>query len=284
MEFQIKNHRIEGIPFQAARWTGGTITPIIIVCHDTASRLDPLSAARYLQDNTSKVSVQFVVERDGHVTQLVACNKRANHAGKSTYHGRQYCNGFSIGIEIVNPGIMQDAGGGKARAWYGKTFDIEEYGIREVSTREHGSGFWMPYPEAQIEAVEAILVACVNKYSTIKDVTTHWYVSPGRKVDTNPLFPLGHLKSRAFGREDPAEDEADAAAAPVEDGDATVSINVPGDTLNMRRWPSFNPNVLAAIPHGTRVPLIKTGTFNRRTWHKVVYGGQEGWVVASYTE
>ncbi|ALF02121.1 N-acetylmuramoyl-L-alanine amidase [Salipiger abyssi] len=278
---RIINHRLKGVDFWPAHFTGGEIVPEIVVLHDTAGRLENGNSARYLaSENTGKASVHFVVERDATVRQLVPTNCRANHAGRSNYHGREWCNGFSIGIEIVNPGRMTgDAS--EARAWWGETFSMrDEYDLAKVATPEHGDGVWMAYTEAQITAVISLLECLFRDVPTLTDITTHWYVSPGRKVDTNPLFPLEHIRARVLGRNDPADLEAEKGSDPS--GDETVEIETHGDTLNMRRWPSFNPNVIAAIPDGTVVPVIRKGTFAGRKWLRVLYGGQEGWIVARY--
>ena len=281
MQQSIKNHRLADVDFMKARWQGGVITPTAVVLHDTASRLTRLSAARYLADNSAKVSVHTTIERDGLITQHVPFNRRANHAGRSVLNGRYGCNNFTIGIEIVNPGIMRSAGDGKALAWWGSVFDVEDYGIRSITTKEHGTGLWMPYTEAQIDSIEAVLSALLGKYATIRDIVSHWYISLGRKVDTNPLFPLEQLRSRVMGREDFAE--ADAIDASIE-AHKMVRINVPGDHLNMRRWPSFNPNIIHQIPHDTVVPVVRSGTFAERDWSLVLYGGREGWVLDSYLQ
>jgi N-acetylmuramoyl-L-alanine amidase len=68
-----------------------------------------------------------------------------------------------------------------------------------MATREHGAGAWTGYPEAQIVAVEALLHALFAGVKSLRDIRTHWYVSPGRKVDTNPLFPLEALRARVLG-------------------------------------------------------------------------------------
>ncbi|MCK5831964.1 MAG: 1,6-anhydro-N-acetylmuramyl-L-alanine amidase AmpD [Methylococcales bacterium] len=47
-----------------------------------------------------KVSSHLLIKRCGEVTQYVAFNQRAWHAGESGYQGRQQCNDFSIGIEL----------------------------------------------------------------------------------------------------------------------------------------------------------------------------------------
>ena len=278
---KLKSHRIEGIPYLAARQIGGTIIPDIVVLHDTAGSLNPGNSRDYLATSAA-VSVHFVIERDGAVTQLVPTNRRAAHAGQSSFHGRADCNGFSIGIEIVNPGRLTRVAGGGAVSWFGQDYGYGEFKLADMETPQHGKGTWMAYTPEQIEAVIALLEALFAGIKTLKDITTHWYISPGRKVDTNPLFPLDSVRARILGRDDPALDAADAASTPASNG-LRVWIDTPAATLNLRRWPSFNPNVLAAIPDGAIVPVNREGLFGGRRWLNVTYGGLTGWVVASYT-
>lgn len=47
-----------------------------------------------------QVSAHLLIKRDGTVVQFVPFNKRAWHAGKSNFNGRENCNDFSIGIEL----------------------------------------------------------------------------------------------------------------------------------------------------------------------------------------
>ena len=280
--YKVANHKMTGMHYRPAHNIGPVIKPTIIVLHDTASRLTPKNAANYLaSNNPGKVSVHFVVERDGDAEQQVPMNRKANHAGASHYNGRKFCNGFSIGIEIVNPGRM--AAGptpGTAVAWYDQVFSMEAHGIREVRTDEHGSGFWMPYTEEQLKTVDQIVASIIQsgKYP-IEDIVPHWYISPGRKVDTNPLFPLSSLKSRMLGR-DVIEPVSGMPPASVPHIMAKIVV---ATGLNMRRWPSFNPNVIQAIPFGSVVPILDKGTFDHEgvpfDWLKVNYGSQDGWIV-----
>ena len=279
---QFKNHIAQNLSYSRAKNIGDKIVPTIVVLHDTAGRLDKFNSANYLLTAPRGVSVHFVVERDGTITQQVPTNRRAGHAGTSEYHGQKGCNNFSIGIEIVNPGRMTEAGGGRARTWFKKTYDVAEEGIHFIQTKEHGAGWWMDYEPEQIAALEDLLHALFDYVPTLTDIVTHWYISPGRKVDTNPLFPLESLKARVLGRDDLQDEAADDASDLIEDKAEMVTIEVPNDTLNMRRWPSFNPNVLATIPDGVVVPVIRAGTFGDRPWLKVRYSGQEGWIVASH--
>lgn len=279
---RVVRHKVEGVPYREAKSIGGTIVPEIVVLHDTAGRLEKGNSARYLRDNPAGVSVHFVVERDGSIEQQVPTNRRAGHAGKSSYHGRKDCNAFSIGIEIVNPGRMTPGPDGRAHAWWGEAFGVEDLDWRVVKTPEHGHGAWASYTPEQIEALRALLTALFAGVPTLRDITTHWYISPGRKVDVNPLFPLDELRHAVFGAFDPADREADAASQELPTA-TMLRIRAPGDSLNMRRWPSFNPNVIGAIPDGTLVPALRRGVFDGRAWSLVQYAGREGWIVDAYT-
>lgn len=285
---KVSRHKVQDVDFQPARWKGGVIVPEIVILHDTAGSLAKGSSAAYLADNTAKVSVHFVVERDGTIIQQVETNRRASHAGKSSFNGRPDCNGFSLGIEIVNPGRMRRVSGTgaalAARSWWGEAFADDEDAIDlvEMQTPEHGAGVWMSYPEPQLAAVRALLECLFRDIPTLKDITTHWYVSPGRKVDTNPLFPLDAIRARVLGRDDPADVAADEGAYDV-NPDSFVQVHSPASPLNLRRWPSFNPNVIATIPHGAAVPVLAQGDFAGTRWLKVLFDGREGWVVARYT-
>lgn len=281
----IKNHKLVGVETVKARDVGCAIEPKLVVLHDTAGRLEARNSVRWLSGNPGKSSVHFVVERDGEIVQMVPTNRRANHAGKSNYHGRAGVNGFSIGIEIVNPGRMRalDENGKRVETWYGEAFDAEQYRVSYCDTEAHGAGWWMGYPEAQVLAVQNLLAALFEGVPGLSDIRTHWYVSPGRKVDTNPLFPLDQIRARILGRDDPIASEADDSASKAEPG-KMVLVNSPGDSLNMRAWPSFNPNVIAAIPDGVRLPVLRAGIFDGRQWLKVAYAGLEGWIVKNYTK
>lgn len=278
----IKNGILNDVTFREARHIGERIVPDLVVVHDTASRIEKGKAADYLRDNAAKVSVHFVIEMDGTIEQQVPVDRRANHAGKSHYHGRSGCNYFSIGIELVNPGKLQAYGNSdQGVAWWGERFPAAS-GLIDAETQEHGAGRWMQYPSAQIAALIELLQILFAQVPFLKDIRTHWYISPGRKIDTNPLFPLSHIRSLILGRDDP-DDMADALSDKVSPGE-TVVINTHGDTLNMRRWPSFNPNVVGKIPDETILPVLRRGRFEHRDWLLVVYGGQEGWIVAAYAD
>jgi AmpD protein len=64
------------------------------------NKLDP-SVHPYFEDIADqKVSSHFLISRRGEVLQFVSTQKKAWHAGLSSFLGREKCNDFSIGIEL----------------------------------------------------------------------------------------------------------------------------------------------------------------------------------------
>jgi N-acetyl-anhydromuramoyl-L-alanine amidase len=51
-----------------------------------------------------RVSAHFFIRRGGQVLQFVPTDRRAWHAGASSFLGRDVCNDFSIGIELEGSG------------------------------------------------------------------------------------------------------------------------------------------------------------------------------------
>ncbi|ATX81587.1 N-acetylmuramoyl-L-alanine amidase [Mariprofundus ferrinatatus] len=195
------------------------IKPEGIILHDTAGRLDKGNCVSWFLKKEASASAHLVVERDGSVTQMVPFNIKAWHAGSSILDGRSGCNGFSIGIEIVNPGKLEKTEGGY-RSWFKKVYTEADGDIRAASSRYHGDGYWMDYTEAQINSVTDICSALATKYD-MNFIEPHWFVSPGRKRDTNPLFPLDHLRTFALGR-------GDNGVERVEKRVVATSLNVRG--------------------------------------------------------
>lgn len=197
-----RKHYIEGVDVVHSPNKGRRITPQVIVLHDTAGRLEAHGSISWLTNRKSKVSAHLVVARNGKVTQLVPFDVAAWHAGRSAYKGRRHVNNFGIGIEIVNPGLMKaisdDHGISGGRAWYKEDFLIKDgHDVKWSETPEHGGGVWMHYTDEQMSVLKEICIALTDKYN-IKDVTTHYAISPKRKVDVNPLFPI-HSFREAVG-------------------------------------------------------------------------------------
>lgn len=79
-------------------------------------------------------------------------DKRAWHAGVSSYHGRERCNDFSIGIELEGTDTQA-------------------------------------YTEAQYQQLVVITQALIQRYPGIADnITGHCDIAPIRKTDPGPAF------------------------------------------------------------------------------------------------
>lgn len=204
--FQIVNDRAllggKPVAFVPSPHHGGRIEPEIIVVHDTAGTT-AAGAVSWFQNPRSKVSAHVVVERDGTVTQMVEFDLRAWHCEPATYKGRKRPNGFSIGIEIVNPGMLYADGPVCRSRWIaGKTWPLAE--CVQIDSKAHGGqGFWLPYTPAQLMAVEGLVRALAIAYPSIIDVVGHYEISPRRKVDPGPHFDLDRLRAILADREAP---------------------------------------------------------------------------------
>ncbi|KZR34989.1 N-acetylmuramoyl-L-alanine amidase [Enterobacter genomosp. S] len=107
------------------------------------------------------------------VIQLVNENRRAWHAGVSSWNGRSNLNDTSIGIEIVNPGYTDDILG--RRTWY-------------------------PYSEKQIATVALVMKDIIDRYQIAPDnVVGHSDIAPLRKQDPGKLFPWARLADMGIG-------------------------------------------------------------------------------------
>ncbi len=204
----IKDGLVSGVRFVRANASGGPIRPKQIVLHDTAGHLREYSSVDWFASKDCQTSAHFVVERDGKVTQMVPLNRKAFHAGVSKWREQVGLNSSSIGIEIVNPGKMDATG----RAWFGPCCSPSE--IEHKATPEHGDGYWLPYTAEQVAAVKLLCSLIVDEYPDCNEILTHWQISPGRKIDTNPLFPLREVR-KAVLDPDPVTAEAMEPVVPV---------------------------------------------------------------------
>ena len=204
MQIDIRDHRAVAdcvpVPFRATPNVGRALKPEGIILHDTAGDLAGTGSVVWLCDRAAKASAHVVIDRAGRITQLAPFNVQTWHAGKSNWQGRPNVNGFAIGIEIVNPGRMVAHAGGYSNdaAWPARGVKVPAaMDVRRARTREHGDGYWLSYTPAQIDAVTALCRALREAYD-VHFIGTHWMISPGRKVDTNPLFPRDQGRRAVF--------------------------------------------------------------------------------------
>jgi len=102
-----------------------------------------------------QVSSHFLITRDGQLTQFVATDKRAWHAGESMCLGRPKVNNFSIGIELEG-------------------LDTDEKG----------------YSDGQYQCLTLLIKELRERYPKIEknNIFAHSDIAPGRKPDPGPYF------------------------------------------------------------------------------------------------
>ena len=251
--WSISKGRLEGVRFVAANSSGDAIKPSLIVLHDTAGRLDKFNSVDWFASKACKTSAHFVVERDGTVTQMVRTDRKAFHAGESSFKGRRFCNGYAIGIEIVSPGKMDASG----KAWFGHACEPP---LIQRTTPEHGSGWWLAYTPEQVAAVQTLCRSLVEAYPAIADITTHWQISPGRKIDPCPLFPVAAVAAFAF-----ADPETGAVVEPLPGPQTAPQIApVAADPVPVEVTPP------APVPAAVRAPVAFPGVGAAMAWTTTV--------------
>ncbi|HEY4545811.1 MAG TPA: N-acetylmuramoyl-L-alanine amidase [Pedomonas sp.] len=161
----------------------------MLVLHYTGME-SGLAAVDWLANPASRVSAHYTIDEDGTVYIQVPEDRRAWHAGVSSWRGVTDVNSASIGIELVNPG--------------------HEFGYR-------------PFPEAQMDALIELARGIVGRHPIPpRNIVGHSDVAPGRKQDPGELFDWRRLAEAGLGLW--PEEGWDGNHAPLEPGDAGEAV------------------------------------------------------------
>jgi N-acetylmuramoyl-L-alanine amidase len=140
---------------------------LFLVLHTTEA--DLATSLKLLTDSRYEVSAHYLISDDDKpvIYRLVAEERRAWHAGASTWRGHSMLNAASIGIEIVHPGFR----------------------VRPDGTREY-----LPFAPAQIDALIPLVKDIVKRHGIQPErIVGHSDVAPRRKQDPGPAFPWKRL-------------------------------------------------------------------------------------------
>ena len=162
----------------------------ILVWHYTAG-VGINGAINWLCDPASKASAHFIIGRDGLIVQLVPCSEAAWHAGGSSVEN---INSRSIGVELVNPGIVTKGDDGRWRTKEGNfwTPDAEPQQATLLYPNNKAiTAYWVPYTSAQIAGIIALksMLAASPWRDCLNNQCGHEDIDPTRKFDRGPLFP-----------------------------------------------------------------------------------------------
>ena len=170
-----------------------------------------------LCDPAAKVSAHYCIDEDGSVLRLVSEDRRAWHAGASSWAGDADINGRSIGIELVNPG--------------------HEFGYR-------------PFTAAQMAALTDLAQGVLKRHPIPPHrVLGHSDVAPLRKEDPGELFDWPALAAAGIGLWpevstplEPLPSEAQVKAALARFGYGYVDEDLPAVVRAFQR--RFRPKAL----------------------------------------
>ena len=123
------------------------------------NQLNPDEHPYFKQVYQTKVSAHLLIKRNGEISQYVAFNQRAWHAGVSEYKGQEKCNDFSIGIELEG-----------------------------TETQE--------YADEQYKQLNRVIKTLLNYYPGLsrQAIVGHSDVAPGRKSDPGDSFNWDNIK------------------------------------------------------------------------------------------
>ncbi|XKM13122.1 1,6-anhydro-N-acetylmuramyl-L-alanine amidase AmpD [Orbaceae bacterium ac157xtp] len=174
-EYQIIKHRLQGIKQVESSFYNdrpADVSISLLVIHNISlpptqyggpyveqlftGKLDPSIHPYFEQIYQLQVSAHLFIRRTGEVIQFVPFDKRAWHAGASSFNGVENCNDFSIGIELEG-------------------CDFE------------------PFTDIQYTELAKITKVLKQEYP-IKDVVGHSDVAPDRKTDPGPFFNWERFK------------------------------------------------------------------------------------------
>jgi len=136
-----------------------------IIIHYTETK-NLTEAIKLLSSSKRKVSCHYIIDTKGKIYNLVQENKRAWHAGISSWSGDLNLNNRSIGVELVNKG--------------------------ELSKNN--------YKVKQIDSLIKLIIDLKQKYF-IKDwdILGHSDIAPERKIDPGIFFPWEKLSNYSIG-------------------------------------------------------------------------------------
>ena len=122
--------------------------------------LDPELHPYFREIEHLRVSAHLLIDRNGAITQFVAFDKKAWHAGESSFCGQVNCNDFSIGIELEGTD-------------YESFTDAQYTVLTDISNR-----LMLAYPRLILDRIVG-----------------HSDIAPGRKTDPGPCFDWVRFKS-----------------------------------------------------------------------------------------
>jgi N-acetylmuramoyl-L-alanine amidase len=166
----------------------------IVIHYTSGCTLD--GAVSWFKNPKAKVSAHYVIGRDGTIIQMVNNEDTAWHAGRSEWNGVKWVNQFSIGIELVNWGVLKKRGNSFS-AWpgnYSRVYNERKLGKPILINKK----WWAPFSGKQIDKCTDLCAELRDRYDLdAANIVGHSDISPTRKVDPGPLFNIEQLRKES---------------------------------------------------------------------------------------
>lgn len=254
------------VDFKPTPNKGKTYTPQYLIMHYTAATEEKGSISWFL-NKKAEASAHLLIDRDGSITQFAPFNVVCWHAGDSRWNGLVGLNKFSIGIELVNGGRLIKSGTNWICAVDKKAVPDNDVIIARHKNENADSG-WHVYSDLQLQVATEIATLLVKEYG-LKDVLGHEDISPFRKSDPGPGFPMGSFRSKAMGRKE-----------------TTPHLFKTTTDVNIRTGAGTQfAAVTKPLPKNTEVEVLKReGTWSFVDVEGVVHGlnDVEGWISSKF--
>jgi len=256
------------VPFKPTPNRGKRYVPQYLIMHYTAATT-AASAINWFMQSAAQASAHLLIGRDGAVTQFVPFNVVAWHAGSSSWNGLTGLNQYAVGIELVNAGRLVKNGDKYVCPVDKKQVSNDDivFAVHKNETKECA---WQEYTDVQLDKAIEISALLVKTYA-LKDVLGHDDISPYRKSDPGPAFPMSSFRAKVMGRKDEESDTYHTTTG-----------------LNIRSGPGTSFNTLTEpLPAATPVLVLKReGNWSFVEVLDTVHGQAdlEGWVFSKYLE
>ena len=162
-----------------------------LIVHYTAGRPSAYNTAVYLKNRGLGC---MVMDEEGKILTAQGMDEVAWHAGSSKHPFVDEVTGLSrycMGMEIVNPGMVEKRADGLFYSWFGAPYGVDE--VRYATGHDNiKQGHYVPFTDAQ---EQALINFCKWQLATNDEFEIDWIlghdeIAPGRKSDPGAALSM----------------------------------------------------------------------------------------------
>jgi len=235
------------VKFKASANHGGPLVEKTFIIMHYTSGPDIQASISWFANPASQVSSHLVIGRDGEIVQILPFDVIGWHAGISSWGQYSKLNAYSLGIELVNGGMLHRAGNRWVSS-FGKVYPEDEVMIAPHKIFPKITYAWHKYTDTQLKAAARAAAELMRVYG-FREILGHDDIAPKRKWDPGPAFPMDQFRldvaALVKGESIPAP-KSEPAPLPVPDTVPQTnsdSISIVENNSFQYIAPSFEPGV-----------------------------------------